>query len=308
VKQEDEALVFAQGTATSGTATSPTIGKPKPDSPSKSSLSSGSVSWGAKIRMIICKNCGQQGHVSTHCPQKKPPDQIHVMATAPDDTSVSSDEDSIVIMTQTHDAFVPQLHKTYAEAARAQVFPSGPPPSSATADVVLAQSTTLPARHPISSDLLLLDSQSTVHLFFQPEHVANIRTATHPIKVHCNKGTMDTTQEADFGDTPVYFNPRGIANVLSLYQLGQKFQVTYDSKDRGGVFKVFTQVGVVEFKPTSRGLHVLNLKENPDAAFILVNDADLAYGKSSVPTVRQNYEGFTKRQIKQATTARRIMG
>ena len=115
---------------------------------------------------------------------------------------------------------------------------------------------------------------------------------------------MDTTQEADFGNTPVYFDARGIANVLSLYQLGQHFQVTYDSKDCGGVFKVFTQAGVVEFKPTSKGLHVLNLKENPDAAFILVNDADLAYGKSPVPTVCQNYEGFTKCQIKQATHAR----
>jgi hypothetical protein len=119
---------------------------------------------------------------------------------------------------------------------------------------------------------------------------------------------MDTTQEADFGDTPVYFDARGIANVLSLYQLGQKFKVTYDSTDRGGVFKVLTPAGVVEFKPTQKGLHVLNLKHNPDAAFILVNDADLAYGKSRVPTVRQNYEGFTKRQVQQATHARRIMG
>ena len=48
---------------------------------------------------------------------------------------------------------------------------------------------------------------------------------------------------------------------------------------------------MVEFKPTQKGLHVLNLKHNPDAAFILINDADLAYGKSRVPIVRQNYEG-----------------
>ncbi len=65
---------------------------------------------------------------------------------------------------------------------------------------------------------------------------------------------------------------------------------------------------MVEFKPTPKGLHVLNLKHNPDAAFLLVNDADLTYGKSPVPTIRQNYEGFTKRQIQQATQARRIMG
>ena len=119
---------------------------------------------------------------------------------------------------------------------------------------------------------------------------------------------MDITHEADFGDTPVYFDARGIANVLSLYQLDQKFKVTYDSTERGGVFKVFTQAGVVEFKPTPKGLHVLNLKDNPDAAFFLVNDADLVYGKSPVPTVCQKYEGFTKRQIQQATQARRIMG
>jgi len=178
-----------------------------------------------------------------------------------------------------------------------QVAASGPSPPSAQDEVVITQDTSQPTRHPISSDLLLLDSQSTIHLFSQPEHVANIRPAANPIKVHCNKGAMHTTQEADFGDTPVYFDARGIANVLSLYQLGQKFKVTYDSTDRGGVFKVFTQAGGVEFKPTPKGLYVLNLKDNPDAAFLLVNDADLAYGKSPVPTVRQNYEGFTKRQI-----------
>jgi hypothetical protein len=75
-----------------------------------------------------------------------------------------------------------------------------------------------------------------------------------------------------------------------------------------GVSSRFLPVGVVEFKPTQKGLHVLNLKHNPDAAFILANDADLAYGISRVPTVRQNYEGFTKRQVQQVTHARRIMG
>jgi hypothetical protein len=40
----------------------------------------------------------------------------------------------------------------------------------------------------------------------------------------------------------------------------------------------------------------------------LTYDADLAYGKSPVPTVRQNYEGFTKGQIEQATHAYQIMG
>ena len=253
--------------------------------------------------MIVCKNCGQQGHISTHCPQRNPPAQVHAMATAPDDASVSSADDSVIIMTQTHEAIVPTFRASYADIVRS----SGPPTTSPSDAILLSQTASTP-RRPISSDLLLLDSQSTVHLFSQPEHVANIRPAATPIRVHCNKGTLDTTQEADFGDTPVYFDARGIANVLSLYQLGQKFQVTYNSKDRGGVFKVFTPAGVVEFSPTPNGLHVLNLKDTPDAAFILVNDASLAYGNTPVSTVQKNYEGFTKRQVQQATRARRIMG
>ena len=64
---------------------------------------------------------------------------------------------------------------------------------------------------------------------------------------------------------------------------------------------------MVEFKPTPKGLHALNLRENPEAAFILVNDVELAFD-SPVQTNRQNYEGFTKKPIEQAVAARRLMG
>jgi hypothetical protein len=131
--------------------------------------------------------------------------------------------------------------------------------------------------------------------------------ATMPIRVHCNKGTLATTEEADFGDTPVYFDARGTANVLSLYHLGKKFHVTYDSQDRGGVFKVLTPHGVVEFKPTEKGLHALNLRENPEAAYMLVNDTDPALA-APVQTLHKNFEGFTKKRIKQAIAACRLIG
>lgn len=308
-KNEEEALVFAQG-ADKKTSWKP----PKTDTSSKSSSSSGSVSREKKKNpTIICRYCGKQGHVSAVCPQKNPPEQIHAMATGADDASVSSADDSVLILAQVADsipvcslsssAFPP---RTYADALRGRgtrsVSAHSPPN-----DVILAQDITPAPRRPISSDLLLLDSQSTVHLFSQPDHVHNIRPAETPIRVHCNKGTLETTQEADFGDTPVYFDSRGIANVLSLYQLGQKFKVTYDSTDRGGVFKVHTTEGIIEFAPTAKGLHALNLRECPEAAFLLVNDADLTY-HSPVQTVRGNYEGFTKKQVQRATLARRLMG
>ena len=69
---------------------------------------------------------------------------------------------------------------------------------------------------PIDPNFLLLDSQSTVNLFSNPTLVHNVRQATTPINVHCNKNTMPITEVADFGTNEVYLNPDGIANVLSL--------------------------------------------------------------------------------------------
>ena len=280
-KQEDEALVFAQG------ADSRRQNKPSAESvPSKtssknstSSSSSPSVKGAPKITKVYCKLCGKLGHMSIACPDAKPlPAQIHAMTSGHDDASDSSDDESVIILTQVDEMLLAQ---------------DSPTPSS---------------RRPINSDLVLLDSQSTVHLFSRPEHVTNIRPAKHPIRVHCNKGTLETTEEATFGTTSVYYDSRGIANVLSLHKLGQKFRVTYDSDDRGGVFKVWTDNGPLEFTPTERGLHALNLRENPQAAYLLVNDGITNQDTNPVATVRDNFEGFTKRQIKQAIKARRLMG
>ena len=86
----------------------------------------------------------------------------------------------------------------------------------------------------IDPDFLLFDSQSTVNLFSNPTHVYNVRPATHPIQVHCNKGVMPANNVTDFGSNEVYVNKDGIANVLSLFLLAKKHHITYDSHDRGG--------------------------------------------------------------------------
>ena len=271
---DDEALVFAQGADTRKVSAD----KKSSKGSTGSSSSSASGKSQQKITKVYCKLCGKLGHMSSVCPDiKPPPAQIHAMTSGHDDASDSSDDESVIILTQFDDALLAQT------------------------------SDHTPDRRQINSDLLLLDSQSTVHLFSRPEHVTDIRQAQHPIRVHCNKGTLDTTEEANFGSTPVYFDSRGIANVLSLHKLGQKFRVTYDSSDRGGVFQVWTDNGLLEFKPTERGLHALNMRDHPQAAHILVNNGVPFQQGNAVATVRDNFDGFTKRQIKQAIKARRLM-
>ena len=269
-KQPNEALVFAQdGDKPKSSSKDDTSHKSSSTSSIKSRRSSQK-----SYTSVMCKLCGQMGHSSAVCPERKPPPaQIHAMEA--DDASEDSDDSSILILAQVSDA----------PAER-------PPPKT------------------INRDYLLLDSQSTVDLFSNPNHVSNIRQSSKPIRVHCNNGTKFTTKEADFGSTVTYFDETGIANVLSLFKLGQKYPITYDSRDRGGVFQVHTPRGVVEFKPTPHGLYALHLQDNPDAAYLLVTDGDPPEIRDEhlyVNTVRQNYEGYTKKQIQHADRARRLM-
>jgi hypothetical protein len=166
--------------------------------------------------------------------------------------------------------------------------------------IILAQAEASDDCRPINSDFVLLDSQSRVDLFFNLKHVQNICPAQLPIKV----GMMFTLEVADFGDTEVYVNKDGIANVLFLFHLGRKYQITYNSHDRNGVFMVHTPHGIVEFHPTTNGLHIIDLKQNPEVAYLLVNDADITDNipwadspldhQVQVNTVHQNFEGYTK--------------
>ncbi len=67
-------------------------------------------------------------------------------------------------------------------------------------------------------------------------------------------------------------SPYGIANVLSLNRAKQRHRVTYDSKDRGGVFQVHTNKGIVEFKPSTQGLHYHDVSDaSSNIELMLVN-------------------------------------
>ena len=58
--------------------------------------------------------------------------------------------------------------------------------------------------------------------------------------------------------------------------MASRHHVTYDSADQGGGFKVHTTSGLVEFKPSKRGLHSLNMAEHgawqDDPAYACDND------------------------------------
>ncbi len=153
------------------------------------------------------------------------------------------------------------------------------------------------ARGVVNRNYVHIDNQSTVNQIANPSLLANIRKAKSLITVHCNNGSLYKNLEGDLGGITMYHNPYGIANTLSMESTKAKHRVTYDSWDCDGVFKVHTKEGIVEFEPSEKRLHYHDtLEDNSNFECMLVN------------TVRDNFEGHTKRNIAKAKEAQRLQG
>jgi hypothetical protein len=171
------------------------------------------------------------------------------------------------------------------------------------------------AKGVVNKNYLLLDNQSTVDQIANPDLLMNIRKSQKPIVVHCNGGKRKTDLEGKLGDMMVHHNPKSITNALSLHLVKQKHQVTYDSWAHDGVFVVHTPKGMVEFKPSEKGLHYIDVsKEGDSVRHMLVNiETDNETTSSDeqfvmVNTVTGNFEGYTKHDIKKTQEARRLQG
>ena len=89
--------------------------------------------------------------------------------------------------------------------------------------------------------------------------------------------------------------PKGIVNIFSVNEIEKLHRITYDSID--GYYVVHTDKGHVCFHKDEQGLPYIDIDASVyDAATILVQ------------TIRRNYEGFTKKDIKATKAARKLQG
>ena len=85
----------------------------------------------------------------------------------------------------------------------------------------------------VSLTWLLFDSQSTVDLISNPKMLLNIRKvrAKDAIHVHCNSRVNIADRVGDLpGYGTVWYEPMGIANILSMLRATNKFRVVFDSE------------------------------------------------------------------------------
>ena len=144
-------------------------------------------------------------------------------------------------------------------------------------------------------NIVLLDSQSTMDLFCNPQLVSSIRRSKTTMKLQSNGGTMTVRHKASITsyDYEVWFDKNAITNIIALSNLIKQYRVTYDSNDK--MFVVHREAVSkpdMHFKMHSSGLHYYDPQ-----------DENFAF---NIHTVSDNKMGFTKRQLKGAELARTL--
>ena len=99
-------------------------------------------------------------------------------------------------------------------------------PKTAPLAIVLANQAMIPR------SWILLDNQSTVHIFNNHTFLKDITSVPtgERIRCFCNGGYQDTNQRGTLpGIGRVWYNAKSLANILSLFQLSKKFRITVDT-------------------------------------------------------------------------------
>jgi hypothetical protein len=214
---------------------------------------------------VTCHKCGKKGHYAPECEQEQRQPERQADRQQTGEQMLMAGLESGEFDGEDHAAF--QFHQ---------------------AGVTMKTSET--GRVPRT--WILLDNQSTVDVFHNEDLLSNIRQGDGYMDIHCNAGVTSTNLIGDLqGYGQVWYNPNGIANILSLSRVKQRgFRVTFDSGNTNE-FHVHKSNGTKRvFKQSSRGLYY----------------ADTAQvGIALVNTVEDNKSKFTNRDYSRAVIARK---
>ena len=228
-------------------------------------------------RNVTCHKCGVKGHYVTDCPE------LAAERTASGTSATQTG--TTLLMTGIADGEFDDDRNTFTfvnHGVTCQIGTDGR----------------------VSKSWILLDNQSTVDVFYNPDLLMDIRTGSDSMSIHCNAGVTTTNLIGELsGYGTVWFHPDGIANILSLARIKdeQGYRVTYDSNN-GNRFVIHKSDG------STRGLYYLDVTElaNNGTDEDIVEDHDTDGEVAMVNTVADNRTKYTNRAYSRASLARKI--
>ena len=144
---------------------------------------------------------------------------------------------------------------------------------------------------------ILLDSCSSGNLIADRSLLHDIHTVDWPLTVHCNAGKVQLNQMGYFGSypEPVWFNPNGIANILSLHNVAKYHQLTMDTGQANTIRLHLTDGTTMDFTPTAKGLYHYPLDTATEKDMWVL-----------VTTVAAQADKYTHRAVMRAKAARKF--
>jgi hypothetical protein len=145
----------------------------------------------------------------------------------------------------------------------------------------------------LPANWILLDNQSTVNVFSNRDLLRNIRKVQHEMVIRCNAGVTKTRMMGDLPgyDGPVWYNPDGIANILSLSDVEKYHHVSYVP----GCFQVR------EFNKSRNGLFFMVAKGSETA-----QSGTTMMAAGAIETVDDKKSSYTARSYSRAVAARKF--
>jgi hypothetical protein len=146
---------------------------------------------------------------------------------------------------------------------------------------------------------ILLDSQSNISVFNNPNMITNIHTSTEVMCACTNGGRQCSTQIGDFRNLGnVWYNPESIANILSLSDVRKVCRVTMDTNFDSSMI-VHCLIGVpMKLLEHTDGLYYFDTTATSPSYSLSIGCCTL------VNTVSNNNAPFVTREIDLADKAR----
>jgi hypothetical protein len=145
---------------------------------------------------------------------------------------------------------------------------------------------------------ILLDSQSTISVFRNPDMLTNIRRSGHVLRAVTNGGHQDSDLVGDFPNLgKVWFNAASIANILSLAAVRKVCRITMDTSDEAAMVVHRLDGSKMKFMEHECGLYVYNPTNDSSAPVD-------AY--TMLTTVAAQKQLYTPRDVQKADMARQL--